>query len=129
MMKQKRFLMTKLLMQSRMNIIILTSPPDNRMKILKTFTDLKGFKIFGHKYIIEKVDDEQLKLETQKEMPLELDKEKEAKFEESIAERTKADTKDMRDLESKESAEERRKKGQGLKILTPNRMLRTLPIS
>ena len=65
----------------------------------------------------------------QKEMPLELDKEKEAKFEESIAERTKADTKDIRDLESKESAAERRKKGQGLKILTPNRMLRTLPIS
>ena len=78
---------------------------------------MKGFQIFGHKYIIEKVDDEQLKLETQKEMPLELDKEKEAKFEESITERTKLrkqksnekesdeqlHTKDMRHLESKES--------------------------
>ena len=79
----------------------------------------------------------------QKEMPLELDKEKEAKFEESITERTKLrkqksnekesdeqlHTKDMRHLETKESAVERRKKEQGLKILTRNRILRTSPIS
>ena len=38
------------------------------------------------------------------------------------------DTKGMRHLESKESAAERRNKEQGLKILTPNRILRTLPI-
>ena len=36
----------------------------------------------------------------------------------------------MPDLESEEFAEQRRKqKGQGLKILTPNKMLSTLPIS
>ena len=38
-------------------------------------------------------------------------------------------TTDMPDLESEESAAERRKKGQGLKILTPNQMLSRLPIS
>ena len=42
----------------------------------------------------------------------------------------KIDTIDMPDLESEESAAERRKKkGQGLKILTPNQRLSRLPIS
>ena len=35
----------------------------------------------------------------------------------------------MPDLESEESAAERRKKGQGLKILTPNQMLSRLSIT
>ena len=40
------------------------------------------------------------------------------------------DTTDIPDLESEESAEQRRnQQGQGLKILTPNQMLRRLPIS
>ena len=40
------------------------------------------------------------------------------------------DTTDMPDLESEESAAQRRKKkGQGLKILTPNQMLSRSPIS
>ena len=39
------------------------------------------------------------------------------------------DTTDMPDLESVESAAERRKKRQGLEILTPNQMLSKLPIS
>ena len=39
------------------------------------------------------------------------------------------DTADMPDLESVESAAERRKKRQGLEILTPNQMLSKLPIS
>ena len=40
------------------------------------------------------------------------------------------DTIDMADLETEESAEQRRnKKGQGLKMLTPKQMLSRLPIS
>ena len=40
------------------------------------------------------------------------------------------DTKDMPDLESEESAAQRRnQQGQGLKILTPDQMLSRLPIS
>ena len=40
------------------------------------------------------------------------------------------DTTDMPDLESKESAAQRRnQQGKGLKILTPNQMLNRLPIS
>ena len=39
------------------------------------------------------------------------------------------DTTDMPDLESVESAAERRKNRQGLEILTPNQMLSKLPIS
>ena len=77
-------------------------------------------------------------METQNE-PLELHKEKEPKFEESIAERTKLrrqksdeqlDATDMPDLESEESAAQRgNQRGQGLKMLRPNQMLRRLPIS
>ena len=40
------------------------------------------------------------------------------------------DTTDMPDLESEESAKQRRnRKGQGLKILTPNQMLSRIPIT
>ena len=39
------------------------------------------------------------------------------------------DTTDMPELESEESAEQRKTKGQGLKILTPQKMLSRLPIS
>ena len=39
------------------------------------------------------------------------------------------DTTDMVDLKSEESAAERKQKGLGLKILTPNQMLSRLPIS
>ena len=39
------------------------------------------------------------------------------------------DTTDMGDLKSEESAAERKQKGLGLKILTPNQMLSRLPIS
>ena len=63
----------------------------------------------------------------------------EPKCEESIAERTKLrrqesakqlDNTDMPDLESEESATQRRnQQGKGLKILTPNQMLCRLPIS
>ena len=73
-------------------------------------------------------------------------KESEQKFDESIGERVKlrrqkaddktdetddeqVDTTDMFDLETEESAEQRRKhKGQGLKILTPQQVLTRLPI-
>ena len=42
----------------------------------------------------------------------------------------KPDTTDMSDLEKEESPEQRRnQEGQGLKILTPNRMFSRLPIS
>ena len=68
------------------------------------------------------------------------DLEPKSSFEERIAEITKLrrqkksddgqpDTTDMPDLENEESAEQRRKqKGQGLKILTPDQILRRLPI-
>ena len=39
------------------------------------------------------------------------------------------DTTDLGDLKSEESAAERKQKGLGLKILTPNQMLSRLPIS
>ena len=39
------------------------------------------------------------------------------------------DTTNMSELESEESAAERRNQGEGLKILTPNQMLSRLPIS
>ena len=73
--------------------------------------------------------------------------ESEQKFDESIGERVKLrrqkvdnktdetgdkqlDTTDMPDLETEESAEQRRKhKGHGLEILTPQKMLSRLPIS
>ena len=73
----------------------------------------------------------------------ESESESELELEESIAERTKLrrqrsveqpqicwDTRDILDLESEESAEQRRnQQGKGLKILTPNQMLSRLPIS
>ena len=69
-------------------------------------------KIFNNKYEAvdskNKADYKQSKLETQNE-PLELDKEKEPKFDESIAERTelRKQKSDMPDLESKEFAAQR----------------------
>ena len=81
-------------------IIALEKPNDNRTKLLNIFFDLGevfterfySIKIFDDKYeVIElknKADDKQSKLKTQNES-LELDKEKEPKFEESITERTK----------------------------------------
>ena len=50
--------------------------------------------------------------------------------EESTLENKEIDATDMSDLESEDSAAERRnEQGQGLKILTPNQMLGRLPIS
>ena len=88
---------------------------------------------------------------TAKSEPKEYDEvqEPEQKFDESIGERVKLrrqkeddktderdnndeqlNTTDMPDLESEESAEQRRKtKGYGLKILTPQQILSRLPIS
>ena len=49
---------------------------------------------------------------------------------ESMLENEEIDTTDMPDLESEESAAQRRKQtGQGLKFLTPNQMFSRLPIS
>ena len=114
------------------NIIASEKPSDNRTKLLKTFLDLGedfngivySLKMFDDKNEIVrlkiKADDKQSKLETQNG-PLELDKEKEPKFEESITERTELikqksdwqpDTTDMSDLESEESAAQRRNQHQ-----------------
>ena len=50
--------------------------------------------------------------------------------EESTLENEEIDTTNMPELESEESAAQRKnQQGQGLKILTPNQMLRRLPIS
>ena len=50
--------------------------------------------------------------------------------EESTSENDEMDTTIMPELESEESAEQRRnQQGKGLKILTPNQMLNRLPIS
>ena len=82
------------------DIIAFENSSGNRTKLLKVFLDLGevftrrfcNIKIFDDKYeVVElknKADDKQPKLETQNE-PLELDKEIESKFGESIAERTK----------------------------------------
>ena len=82
------------------NIIALTRPTDNRTEMLKIFFDIEevlsgkryDFKTVDDKCeavkLKNKADDKQSKLETQNE-PLELDKEKESKFEESIAGRIK----------------------------------------
>ena len=97
----------------------------------------------GDKYVTvnleNKVDDKQPELETQKEIPLELDEEKEPKSEENIAEREKLrrqqDDKSptiplIPDLETEEpAAQERNKQVKGLKLLTPSQMLSRLPIS
>ena len=83
------------------NIIALTRPTDNRTEMLKIFFDneevLSGkrydFKTVDDKCeavkLKNKADDKQSKLETQNE-PLELDGEKEPKFEESITEKTES---------------------------------------
>ena len=75
-------------------------PSDNRTKLLRAFLDLREvftgevykIKINDDKYDIIKLEnnvaDKNSKLETQNES-LELDKEKEPKFEESTADRTK----------------------------------------
>ena len=88
--------MTRLLNQ----LILLLLENRTTTKLLKVFFDLGevftgrfySITIFDDKYeVVElknKADDKQSKLETQNE-PLELDKEKESKFEESIAGRIK----------------------------------------
>ena len=110
---------------------------NGRNKIIKLFEDKN---ILPSKYP-----------HTAKSEPNEYDEvqEPEQKFDESIGERVKLrrqkeddkkderdnddeqlNTTDMLDLESEESAEQRRKtKGYGLKILTPQQILSRLPIS
>ena len=99
-------------------------------------------KIYDDKCDIVKLknnaSDKKSKLETQDET-LELEKEKEPIFEESIAERTKLrdqkldkqlDATDMSELESEESAaQNRNQQGKGLKILIPYQILIRVPIS
>ena len=135
MIKQKLFLMTRLLNQL---ILLLLK---NRATT-SFYWKFYSIKIFDDKYEVvelkDKAGDKQSILKTQNE-PLKLVKEKEPKFEESIAERIKLskqksdeqpDTTDMPDLESEKSAAQRRnQQGQGLKILTPNQMLSRLPVS
>ena len=58
------------------------------------------------------------------------DEKSDDKVEEDESANERLDTTDMPDLETEESAEQRRKrKGQGLKILTPQQILNRLPIS
>ena len=83
------------------NIIALTRPTDSRTEMLNFFFDIEevlsrkryDFKTVDDKYeaakLKNKADDKQSKLETQNE-PLELDGEKEPKFEESITEKTES---------------------------------------
>ena len=133
------------------NIIASTNSANNKNKLLRIFFGLKevldgkpcDLKTVGDKYVTvnlgNKVDDKQPELETQKEIPLELDEEKEPKFEDNIAEREKLrrqqDDKSptippIPDLETEEPAgQERNKQVKGLKLLTPSQMLSRLPIS
>ena len=137
MIKQKLFLMTRLL-----NQLILLLLKNRATTSTSFYWKFYGIKIFDDKYEVaelkNKAGDKQSILETQNK-PLELVKEKEPKFEESIAERIKLskqksdeqpDTTDMSDLESEKSAAQKRnQQGQRLKILTPNQMLSRLPVS
>ena len=113
---------------------------------MKTFFDLREV-LSGEIYSVEtvdgkyrsvklknKVDNEQSKLETQKEMPSEFGGEKKLKFEQRRQKfEQQPDTTDKPELEREESAEQRRKEenqqGVWLKILTPNQMISRLPIS
>ena len=106
---------------------------NGRNKIIKSFEDKN---IIRSNYVLH------AKFEPERYDGVE---ESEPKFDESIGERVKlrrqeandeadnddeqTDTTDMPDLESDESAEQRRSQStKGLKILTPNHMLRRLPI-
>ena len=114
------------------NYIFLDKPTDKnneeiylQTKILFSLGEKKFKKLFNKKII--RSDSDQLDIE---------------EHEGSIAERTKLrretsaeqpneqpDTTDMPELESEESAKQRRnQQGKGLKILTPNQMLSRLPI-
>ena len=98
-----------------------------RNKIIKLFED-KYIKPTGFPYNVK--PEQEPKSEPKYE--LEYEYECEPEFEETITERRLQElvTTDMPHLESEEFAEQRRKKkGQGLKILTPNKMLGRLPIS
>ena len=120
------------------NKIAITNLTD-KTKLLKIFFDLRevlsgelyGVKILDGKYesvkLKNKADDEQSRLEIQREMPSELGNKEELKFEKTRQKfDEQPDTTDMPDLESEESADQ---KWQRLKILTPNQMLSRLPIS
>ena len=120
------------------NKIAITNLTD-KTKLLKIFFDLRevlsgelyGVKILDGKYesvkLKNKADDEQSRLEIQREMPSELGNKEELKFEKKRQKfDEQPDTTDMPDLESEESADQ---KWQRLKILTPNQMLSRLPIS
>ena len=120
------------------NKIAITNLTD-KTKLLKIFFDLRevlsgelyGVKIVDGKYesvkLKDKADDEQSRLEIQREMPSELGNKEELKFEKRRQKfDEQPDTTDMPDLESEESADQ---KWQRLKILTPNQMLSRLPIS
>ena len=120
------------------NKIAITNLTD-KTKLLKIFFDLRevlsgelyGVKIVDGKYesvkLKNKADDEQSRLEIQREMPSELGNKEELKFEKRRQKfDEQPDTTDMPDLESEESADQKR---QRLKILTPNQMLSRLPIS
>ena len=120
------------------NKIAITNLTD-KTKLLKIFFDLRevlsgelyGVKILDGKYesvkLKNKADDEQSRLEIQREMPSELGNKEELKFEKRRQKfDEQPDTTDMPDLESEESADQ---KWQRLKILTPNQMLSRLPIS
>ena len=133
------------------NIIASTNSANNKNKLLRIFFGLKevldgkpyDLKTVGDKYVTvnlgNKVDDKQPELETQKEIPLELDEEKEPKSEDNIAEREKLRRQQydksptippIPDLETEEPAgQERNKQVKGLKLLTPSQMLSRLPIS
>ena len=119
------------------NKIAITNLTD-KTKLLKIFFDLRevlsgelyGVKIVDGKYesvkLKNKADDEQSRLEIQREMPSELGNKEELKFEKRRQKfDEQPDTTDMPDLESEESADQ---KWQRLKILTPNQMLSRLPI-
>ena len=120
------------------NKIAITNLTD-KTKLLKIFFDLRevlsgelyGVKILDGKYesvkLKNKADDEQSRLEIQREMPSELGNKEELKFEKRRQKfDEQPDTTDMPDLESEKSADQ---KWQRLKILTPNQMLSRLPIS
>ena len=81
---------------------------------------IRAFK----KGIFPYIDDFQVEIETDEETQEETDEETDKETDEEM------DTTIMPELESEESAAERRnQQGKGIKILTPNQMLSRLPIS
>ena len=102
--------------------IALKNPTNNKTQLLKTFFDLREV-LSGEIYSVEtvdgkyrsvklknKVDNEQSKLETQKEMPSEFGGEKKLKFEQRRQKfEEQPDTTGKPELEKEESAEQRRK--------------------